>query len=138
MDGDEGRPANNPVVKSFKLENFHVEHAARKASIYVNMPSKAVVTLQNVYWNGPQSAPVILYTMGQLNLLDIGWFRSEFRIHTRISAPRINVLRCHNMLDVTAAKVRNDRRAGVLYLRDALPNNTQLKLNYVRQRDPSM
>lgn len=137
-DGDETRPASNTVVKSFTLSNFHVEHAATTASIYVNMPSKAAVTLSNVYWNAQQSAPVIVYVMGQLNLLDIGWFRPEFRIHTRISAPRINVDRCHNALSFGKKEERTDSRAGVLYLKDALPNNTQLKLNYVRVSKPSM
>lgn len=138
IDGDESRPASNTVVKSFTLANFHVEHSATKASIYVNMPSKAAVTLSNVYWNNKQTAPVILYVMGQLNLEDIGWFRQEFRIHTRISAPRINVQRCHSFLAFGKEGERTDKRAGVLHLQDPLPNNTQLKLNFVRRRDPSM
>lgn len=136
-DGDESKPAGNPVVKSFMLSNFHVEHQARKASIYVNMPSKAVVDLANVYWNGPQSAPVILYTLGQLNLSDIGWWTPEHRIRTRISAPRITVERCHNALDFGEKGTQTDTKAGVLELIDALPNNTQLKLNYVVVRDRS-
>lgn len=137
MDGDEDKPAANPVVKSFMLENFHVEHKARRASIYVNMPSKATVTLSNVYWNNPQTVPVVLYTMGQLNLVDIGWFREDFRIRSRISAPRINVERSHNALNVGEKGARNDRRAGSFELGDALPNNTQLKLNYVVVARPS-
>ncbi len=137
-DGDESKPASNTVVKSFTLSNFHVEHKARKASIYVNMPSKASVSLANVYWNGPQTAPVILYVMGQLNLSDIGWWNEGFRIATRISAPRITVERCHSGLDMGDPKAKTDTRAGVLELLDPLPGNTQLKLNYVRVRDKSM
>lgn len=138
VDGNEEEPAGNTVVKSFTLANFHVEHAARKASVYVNMPSKAAVSLSNIYWNGPQTAPVILYVMGQLNLSDIGWWNDGFRIVTRISAPRINVERCHSGLDVGDAKERTDTKAGVLELRDPLPNNTELKLSYVRVRDKAM
>lgn len=137
-DGDESKPAGNTVVKSFMLSNFHVEHKARKASIYVNMPSKASISLSNVYWNGPQAAPVILYVMGQLNLSDIGWWNEDFRIATRISAPRINVDRCHSGLDVGDPKAATDSRAGVLELLDPLPGNAQLKLNYVRVRDKAM
>ncbi|MCB0793484.1 MAG: hypothetical protein KDB88_02005 [Flavobacteriales bacterium] len=136
-DGDESRPAKNTVVKSFELSNFHVEHAATKASIYVNMPSKSSVTLSNVYWNGKQTAPVVLYVMGQLNLQDIGWFNKDFVIQTRISAPRINIFRCHSELSVGKEGEHTDTRAGSLVLRDALPGNTQLKLNYVRRRDPA-
>jgi hypothetical protein len=137
-DGDESKPAANTVVKSFTLSNFHVEHKARKASIYVNMPSKATVSLSNIYWNGPQTAPVILYVMGQLNLADIGWWNEDFRIATRISAPRITVDRCHSALDFGDPKAKTGARAGVLELLDPLPGNTELKLNYVRVRDKSM
>ena len=137
-DGDESRPAGNTVVKSFSLSDLHVEHAARLASIYVNMPSKAAVSLKNIYWNGPQTAPVVLYTMGQLHLSDIGWWHDSFRIVTRISAPRIVVDRCHSGLSVGERTERNDRRAGVLRLDDALPGNTQLKLTYVVVRDKAM
>jgi hypothetical protein len=138
VDGNEEEPAGNTVVKSFTLANFHVEHAARIASIHVNMPSKCSVSLTNVYWNGAQPAPVIRYVMGQLNLSDIGWWNDGFRIITRISAPRINVERCHSGLDVGDPKAKSDTRAGVLELRDPLPNNTQLKLSYVRVRDKAM
>lgn len=137
-DGNEAEPANNSVVKSFRAQDLHIEHAARTASIHVNMPSKATVTLTNVYWNGPQTAPVIRYTMGQLNLEDIGWWHESFRIVTRISAPRINAQRCHSGLDVGDPKALRDNKAGVLELREALPGNEQLKLNYVRVRDRSM
>ncbi|MCB9169541.1 MAG: hypothetical protein H6597_06490 [Flavobacteriales bacterium] len=136
--GDESRPANNTVVKSFTLSNFHVEHAARLASIYVNMPSKAAVHLSNVYWNGPQTAPVILYTMGQLDLSEIGWWHESFRIATRISAPRITIERCHSALSMGPKDERNDRRAGALHLEGPLPGNAQLKLNYVVVRDKAM
>ncbi len=138
VDGNEEEPAGNTVVKSFTLANFHVEHAARIASIHVNMPSKCAVSLSNIYWNGPQSAPVIRYVMGQLNLSDIGWWNDDFRIVTRLSAPRINVERCHSALDVGDPKAKSDTKAGVLELRDALPDNTILKLNYVRVRDKAM
>lgn len=131
-DGDEGKVANNTVVKSFMLENFHVEHQVRKASIYVNMPFKSSVVLSNVYWNGNQSAPVIMYTSGQLNLQDIGWFNKNFRIHTRVGMPRMDVSRCHSMLRINEKQDRTPTRAGVLFLADALPGETALDLKHVR------
>lgn len=137
IDGDEGRPASNTVVKSFELSNFHVEHSATRASIYVNMPSKSSVSLSNVYWNAVQKAPVILYGGGQLNISDIGWWRKEFRIHSRGSAPRITIARCHSDLNLGNESDRTDLRAGSLYLADAYPNNTQLKLMYVKVVNPS-
>lgn len=138
MDGDENRPAKNPVVKSFTLANFHVEHKVRKASIHINMPVKASVDLTNVYWNGPQTAPVIRYLGGQLNLRDIGWWNPAFRIHTRVSAPRINIDACHNSL-VTGDKVgENGTKAGTLELVDPLPGNVELSLAYVRVTRRSM
>jgi hypothetical protein len=137
-DGDEASIAGNTVVKSFTLSNFHVEHAARSTSIHVNMPSKASVTLSNVYWNGPQKAPVIRYVMGQLNLEDIGWWHESFRIVTRLSAPRITVQRCHSLLQVGEKSERTERQAGVLHLDEPLVGTTQLKLNYVVVRDRAM
>ena len=137
-DGDEASIASNTVVKSFTLANFHVEHAARIASIHVNMPSKASVTLGNVYWNGPQKAPVIRYVMGQLNVQDIGWWHESFRIVTRLSAPRITVQRCHSLLNVGEKNERTEHQAGVLHLDEALVGTTQLKLNYVVVRDKAM
>ncbi len=125
------RGANNPVVKSFTLENFHVEHRVRKASIHVNMPAQSTVTLSNVYWNGPQDAPVIEYVRGQLNLVDIGWFNPDFRIKTRVNAPRINVDRCHSALRIDE-KEAGPKRAGVLVLADAFPGNDRLSLAHVR------
>lgn len=132
MDGNEENPARNPVVKSFKLENFHVEHKVRVASIYVNMPVKSSVVLSNVYWNGTQTAPVLLYVSGQVNLMDIGWFNKAFRIHSRVESPRINIQRCHNFLRIDPKDDRTPTRAGVLRLVDPLPGNSELKLNYVR------
>lgn len=138
MDGNENKPASNPVVKSFSLSNFHVEHKVRKASIHINMPVKASVDLDNVYWNGPQTAPVIRYLGGQLNLRNIGWWNPAFRIHTRVSAPRINIDACHNAL-VTGDKVgANGTKAGALELADPLPGNTRLSLEYVRVTRRSM
>jgi len=136
-DGDESKPASNTVVKSFTLSNFHIEHKVRLASIYVNMPSKASVDLANIYWNGPQTAPVILYTMGQLNLSNIGWWNRDFWIQTRISAPRINVDKCHSDLNIGTKEERTGTKAGVLQLVDAVPGNTQLTFNYVRVTNPS-
>ena len=138
MDGDESRPASNPVVKSFMVSNFHVEHTPRKASIYVNMPSKAVVDLQNVYWNGPQKAPVILYTLGQLNLSDIGWWPPGFWIGSRINAPRINISRSPSEMSVGDGKAVKGNQAGIIRLVDPLPGNSHLQLNYVRLQQKSM
>lgn len=137
LDGDESRPAGNPVVKSFMLSNFHVEHQVRKASIYVNMPSKAVVELENVYWNTPMKAPVVLYTMGQLNLSNIGWWNPGFWIGTRVSAPRINITGAPSEADLDERKLKG-ARAGLLRLSDPLAGNTELKLNYVQVRRKSM
>ncbi len=137
MDGNEESQARNPVVKSFHLSNFHVEHKARKASIHVNRPVKAVVDLQNVYWNGPQTSPVVLYISGQLNLTDIGWWDQGFVIATRVSAPRINVDRCHSALKVDAKVGGAATRSGVLELRQPLLGQTTLKLDHVRVQRPS-
>ncbi|HMN06041.1 MAG TPA: hypothetical protein PKD45_09960 [Flavobacteriales bacterium] len=136
LDGDESRPATNPVVKSFSLSNFHVEHGARKASIYVNMPGKAVVNLDNVYWNGEQKAPVVLYTLGQLNISNIGWWNRYFWIGSRVSAPRISISGVPSEMELGEAKV-GIKRAGFLRLVDALPGNDTLKLNYVQVRQKS-
>ncbi len=138
LGGNEDRPANNPVVKSFMLSNFHVEHQVRKASIYVNMPSQTVVDLQNVYWNGPQRAPAVLYTGGQLNLSDIGWWGQGNWIGTRVSAPRMNITRCHGGLTIGDGKTVKDNQAGVLRLTDPLPGNTELNIKYVRLQLKSM
>ncbi len=137
LDGDEGRPAGNPVVKSFMLSNFHVEHQVRKASIYVNMPAKSVVDLENVYWNAPMKAPVVLYTMGQLNLSNIGWWNPGFWIGTRISAPRISISGAPSEADLDERRTKGPK-GGLLRLVDALPGNTELKLNYVQVRRKSM
>lgn len=138
MDGDESRPAANPVVKSFMLSNFHVEHAVRKASIYVNMPSQATVNLENVYWNGPQRAPVVLYTLGQLNLSNIGWWTPGNWIGTRINAPRIDMAGLPSTVDLGNAKAAKGNGAGIVRLYDALPGNTMLQLNYVKVRQKAM
>lgn len=132
LNGDESRPASNPVVKSFMLSNFHVEHQVRKASLYVNMPSKAVVDVENVYWNGQQRAPVVLYTMGQLNLSDIGWWDPGNWIGTRISAPRINLSGLPKEVDTgTAAGANGAKATGVVRLADQFAGNDVLQLNYV-------
>lgn len=138
IDGNEEKPARNTVVKQFTLSNFHVEHAVRKASIYVNMPPKAVVQLSQIYWNGPQKSPVIYYVSGQLNLCNIGWFTDDMRIATRVSTPRINVDQCHSALATGDRVSHGGLRAGVLHLVDPLPGHTALGLRYVRVRWPSM
>jgi hypothetical protein len=136
--GDETASARNPVVKSFRLENFHVEHKARIASVHVNMPSRASVVLSNIYWNGPQTAPVVYYMGGQLNLMDIGWFNRDFRIHTRMNTPRINAERCNGLLKMGEKERVGTTQAGVLMLVDPYEPGSQLKLNYVRVSKPSM
>ena len=137
LEGDADGPARNTVVKSFTMDGFHVEHASQLASILVNMPSKASVRLSNIYWNGPQTAPVILYTMGQLTLSDLGWWHADFHIASRISAPRIRVERCPSALDIGTKETRTPVKAGSFRLVDPLPGNTALKLTYVHVVDPS-
>lgn len=132
MDGNDESIASNPVVKSFKLENFHVEHKVRIASIYVNMPVKSSVVLSNVYWNGTQSAPVLQYVSGQVNLQDIGWFNRSFRIHSRVQNPSISIFRCHNYLNIDKEADRTPKRAGILQLVDPLPGHSVLSLNRIR------
>lgn len=136
INGDESKPARNTVVKQFALSNFHVEHAARKASIYVNMPPRAGVDLDGVYWNGKMQAPVIDYFSGQLNLSNVGWWDDGFVIATRVSAPRINIDRCHAALKVGAVS-SDGKRAGALQLRDALAGNDALRLEHVRWTRPN-
>lgn len=136
--GKETEVAKNTVVKQFALANFHVEHSARKASIHVNMPPKAVVELRAVYWNGKQTAPVIDHVSGQLRLCDIGWFTEEMRIVTHVSAPRIDIDGCHSALATGGRVGSGGTRAGVLHLKDPLPGNTALNLSQVRITRPSM
>ena len=132
MDGNEERPATNPVVKSFHCSNFHVEHRTTKASIHVNMPVKAAVDLQNIYWNGKQTAPVLQYLGGQVYLSDIGWWDAGFHIATRVSAPRIHVERSHSALYIVGAKNITPIQVGVLRLVDPLPGNSVLSVDHVR------
>ncbi len=132
MGGSESRTANNPVVKSFMLSNFHVEHRTRIASIHVNMPAKAVVDMSNVYWNSPQSTPVIDYLGGQLNISDIGWFAKGMRIRTRVAAPRMDVVRSHDLLSFGTETDRSSTQAGVLILENTLPGHSSLVLDHVR------
>lgn len=131
-DGDEERGANNSVVKSFMLSNFHVEHRLRKASIYVNMPPKATVDLRNIYWNNPIGAPVIRYVSGQVNVSNIGWWNPDFRIHTRVANPHLNFDACHKSLVIPDAPDASGTRAGALELVDPLLNDRRLDLTHVR------
>jgi hypothetical protein len=131
-DGSVNALARNPVVKSFTLENFHVEHRVRKASIVVNMPPKAAVVLRNIYWNGPMDAPVIEYISGQLTLMDIGWWNNDFRIRTRISAPRITAVRCPGNLNAGDRVLRTSTSAGAFVLADPLPGNEKLNLSHIK------
>ena len=130
--GDEGRGANNAVVKSFMLANFHVEHRLRKASIYVNMPPKSTVELNNIYWNSPIGAPVILYVSGQVNVSNIGWWNPDFRIGTRVTVPHMNFDACHKLLVIPDKVDGTGKRAGALELVDPLPNQDRLDPTYVR------
>ncbi len=130
--GDEGAQARNPVVKSFRLENFHVEHQARKASVHINMPPQAAVVLSNIYWNGAQTAPVVSHHGGDLTLMDIGWFHKDFRIHTRHTTPHITVLRSHGQLRMGEKDPDHPDRSGVLRLVNAYTGNKILKLRYVK------
>lgn len=132
--GDESARANNTVVKSFTVDNFHVEHNVRKASIYVNMPHQSSVMLRNVYWNGRFTAPVVLYAGGQLNIRDIGWFTPDFRIGTRVGNPRIHIRDCHSQLRVEQG---GGTRSGVLQLIDPFPGHTALDLTRVVVASPA-
>jgi hypothetical protein len=132
MDGNEELTANNPVVKSFHCSNLHVEHKSTEASIHVNMPVKAVVDLQNIYWNGKISAPVLRYLSGQVYLSDIGWWDPAFHIATRVSAPRIHVERSHSALYIVGAKNSTPTQVGVLRLVDPLPGHSMLSVDHVR------
>lgn len=138
MDGNEARSAGNPVVKSFTLDNFHIEHAVRKQCIYVNMPSKAAVRLSNVYINHPQEQPAIYHVNGQLDLADIGWWTPRLRIATRMHAPRINVERCHSDLSIGKAKeTKPGPQAGVFVLMDADSSVKTIDPRYIRIMAPS-
>lgn len=131
-DGNEAMGANNAVVKAFTLSNFHVEHRLRKASIYVNMPPKATVNIDNVYWNSPIGAPVIHYVSGQLNVSNIGWWNPDFRIHTNSAVPHINFDACHKALVVTDKPDDTGKRCGALQLVGDHAPGRKLDPTYVR------
>lgn len=138
LSGSEELTATSPVVKSFTLSNFHVEHKTTKASVYVNMPSKATVNLSNIYWNIPLIAPAIVYVGGQVNLSEIGWWPRGAVIASRVEAPRINIDRCHSLLFIDPDKRDSPTKFGALELRDPLPGNELLKATYVRTRQRVM
>ncbi len=131
-DGQQSYAGNNPVVKSFVLQNLHVEHRLRKASIYVNMPPKSTVELTNIYWNNPIGAPVLLYMSGQVNLSNIGWWNPDFRIVTRNTVPHINFDACHKALVVTDKPDGTGRKAGCLELIDTAEPGKKLDVSFVR------
>lgn len=130
--GQETYGANNAVVKSFVLQNLHVEHRLRKASIYVNMPPKATVELTNIYWNNPIGAPVLLYMSGQVNVSNIGWWNPDFRIVTRNTVPHINFDACHKALVVPDKPDATGRKAGALELIETAEPGKKLDVSYVR------
>ncbi|HQV73945.1 MAG: hypothetical protein KBA60_02005 [Flavobacteriales bacterium] len=134
---EEDRIANNPAVRSFTLQNFHVEHALRKESILVNMPAQAVVHLSNVYWNFGQTAPVIRYVRGQLNLTEIPWWMNNFVIATRVNSPRISVSHSHSKLQLGAQNERTKLKAGSFELLDPLPGNEVLVTKFITISDPA-
>ncbi len=125
-------PATNPVVKSFSLSNFHVEHRLRKASIYVNMPVKCTVDLSNIYWNSPITVPVIEYVSGQLNVSNIGWWNPAFRIRTRSTRPHLNFDACHKALVIPDKPDGTGTKAGALELVVPAPTQGKLDLSFVR------
>lgn len=137
MHNDQERFGSNPTMKSFTLENFHVEHNVRKESILVNMTPQASVNLTNIYWNSAPSAPVIRYMRGQLNLSDIGWWTTEHRIVTRVGAPRINVTRCHSKLRLSDKESATATRSGSFELADPLGDAKTLDARYVLITAPS-
>lgn len=138
MDGDETKTAGNPVVKSFDISGFHVEHRVRKASIYVNMPSKSSINLDNIYWNGYQPMPVLLYTLGQVNLSHIGWWDRYNFIGTRINAPRINVTQSHDELNLAVDKKVLNNKSKSFALFNPLEGNNLLQTNYIRISNSSV
>ena len=131
-DGSEDGVANNPVVKAFTLDNFHVEHRLRKASIHVNMPPKSAVVLRGIYWNSPIGAPVIHYVGGQLSVSDIGWWNPEFAIHTTTPVPHMNFDGCHKALVIPDKADASGRRAGALRLVGGEDDRRKLDLTFVR------
>ncbi len=136
-DGQEDRVANNPAVRSFTMENFHVEHPVRKESILVNMPAQAVVHLSNVYWNYGQTAPVIRYVRGQLDLSEIPWWSDNFRIASRVNAPRISVSNSHGKIQLGNKTQHTATKAGSFVLEDPLPGNEILVTKFIRITEPA-
>jgi len=124
--------ATNPVVKSFSLSNFHVEHRLRKASIYVNMPIKSTVELNNIYWNSPVVAPVIHYVSGQVNVSNIGWWNPLFRIVTSSPRPHLNFDSCHKALVIPEKTDETGSKAGALELIGPSAVTGKLDLSFVR------
>ena len=137
MHNDQERFGSNPTMKSFTLENFHVEHNVRKESILVNMTPQASVNLSNIYWNSASTAPVIRYVRGQLNLSDIGWWTDNHRIISRVHAPRINVTRCHSKLRLGDKESTTATRSGSFELADPLGDGQTLDTRYIRVVQPS-
>ena len=134
---EEDQVANNPAVRSFTLQNFHVEHMVRKESILVNMPAQALVHISNVYWNFGQKAPVIRYVRGQLYLTEIPWWMDNFVIATRVNSPRISVSHCHSKLKLAPTGERTKLKAGSFELIDPLPGNDLLVTKFITVTDPA-
>lgn len=128
MDGNENATAKNPVVKSFSCSGLHIEHAVAVASFYINMPPKAAVSLDNIYWNGNPGGDALLYMGGNVVLRNIGWWATYLRIESRVSSPRITVYDSHS--DLSAKSI-------TLSATDALKGHTVLTPAYVTINNPS-
>lgn len=137
MHNDQNKFGSNPAMKSFTMENFHVEHNVRSESILVNVTPQASVNLKNIYWNSAPKAPVIRYMRGQLNLSDIGWWTDDHRIVTRISAPRINATRCHSKLRLSDKGSATATHSGSFELLDVIGDKQTLDTRYILITEPS-
>lgn len=91
---------DNPVVKNFKIENFHLEYAPTEFGIHISAGGATSNIIDGLYVSSNNvKYPVYIDRNSPVQLKNIGWWDDKWKIYSTHSAPRIIMDQCNYRLN---------------------------------------
>lgn len=90
----------NPVVKHFRIENFHLEHSPTHSGVYISANGATSNIIDGLYVSSTGiKTPIYSDRNSPVFIKNMGWWDSKWRVGSSHNAPRIMIDRCHYKLN---------------------------------------
>jgi len=103
--------AQNSTVKTFLIDNFHVEGLSTKGAIRIDAQANTSNTVSRLFVQkyGDSIPTMVIKNNAPINLEKIGWWTPNMFIHSENFAPRIRINECTYQLNYRSLKTPHER-----------------------------